>query len=71
VGDDIDQKKNRQGSGGRRRPQRGPGAEPLVGVVGAPYEVSAFSQILVIFYFLNSVVRSSHRMMNTVTVGKY
>jgi hypothetical protein len=34
-GDDMDQKKNRQASGGRRRPQRGPGAEPMVGVDGA------------------------------------
>jgi hypothetical protein len=41
-------RKNRQGSGAAVGPQRGPGAEPLVGVKGAkpPMKVTLFSRIL-------------------------
>jgi hypothetical protein len=38
----MNEKKIDRGLGGRRRPQRGPGAEPLVGVRGkAPHEGNA------------------------------
>jgi hypothetical protein len=47
VGDDMDEENNRQGSGAAVGPQRGPGAEPLVGE-GAkpPIKVTLFSRII-------------------------
>jgi hypothetical protein len=59
-GDDIDEEKIGRGLGAAVGPQRGPGAEPLVGVMGgqAPYEGKAFfTNYTVILPFLNSAVR--------------
>jgi hypothetical protein len=53
-------RKNGQGFGGRRRPQRGPGVEPLVGVKEeSPLYVGSafFINFTVILHFLNSAVR--------------
>jgi hypothetical protein len=48
VGDDMDEKKIGRGLGAAVGPQRGPGAEPLVGVKGAkpPTKVTLFSRII-------------------------
>jgi hypothetical protein len=58
-GDDMDEKKIGRGLGAAVGPQRGPGAEPLVGVRGeAPYEGNAFfTNFTVILHFLNSAIR--------------
>jgi hypothetical protein len=58
-GDDMDEEKIGRGLGAAVGPQRGPGAEPLVGVKGAkpPTKVTLFSRIIVILPFLNSAVR--------------
>jgi hypothetical protein len=47
-GDDIDEEKIGRGLGAAVGPQRGPGAEPLVGVMGAkpPTKVKLFSRII-------------------------
>jgi hypothetical protein len=47
-GDDIDEEKIGRGLGAAVGPQRGPGAEPLVGVKGAkpPTKVKLFSRII-------------------------
>jgi hypothetical protein len=58
-GDDMDEEKIGRGLGAAVGPQRGPGAEPLVGVKGeAPYKSNAFfTSYTVILHFLNSAVR--------------
>jgi hypothetical protein len=47
-GDDVDEEKIGRGLGAAVGPQRGPGAEPLVGVKGAkpPTKVTLFSRII-------------------------
>jgi hypothetical protein len=47
-GDDMDEEKIGRGLGAALGPQRGPGAEPLVGVKGAkpPTKVKLFSRII-------------------------
>jgi hypothetical protein len=47
-GDDMDEEKIGRGLGTAVGPQRGPGAEPLVGVKGAkpPTKVTLFSRII-------------------------
>jgi hypothetical protein len=47
-GDDMDEEKIGRGLGAAVGPQRGPGAEPLVGVKGAkpPTKVKLFSRII-------------------------
>jgi hypothetical protein len=47
-GDDMDEEKIGRGLGAAVGPQRGPGAEPLVGVKGAkpPTKVTLFSRII-------------------------
>jgi hypothetical protein len=47
-GDDMDEEKIARGLGAAVGPQRGPGAEPLVGVKGAkpPMKVTLFSRII-------------------------
>jgi hypothetical protein len=47
-GDDMDEEKIGRGLGAAVGPQRGPGAEPLVGVKGAkpPMKVTLFSRIV-------------------------
>jgi hypothetical protein len=47
-GDDMDEEKIGRGLGAAIGPQRGPGAEPLVGVKGAkpPMKVTLFSRII-------------------------
>jgi hypothetical protein len=47
-GDDMDEEKIGRGLGAAVGPQRGPGAEPLVGVKGAkpPMKVTLFSRII-------------------------
>jgi hypothetical protein len=47
-GDDIDEEKIGRGLGAAVGPQRGPGAEPLVGVMGAkpPTKVKLFSRVI-------------------------
>jgi hypothetical protein len=59
-GDDMDEEKIGRGLGAAVGPQRGPGAEPLVGVKGAkpPTKVTLFfTNYTVILHFLNSAVR--------------
>jgi hypothetical protein len=48
VGDDMDEEKIGRGLEAAVGPQRGPGAEPLVGVKGAkpPIKVMHFSRII-------------------------
>jgi hypothetical protein len=55
----MDEEKRGRGLGAAVGPQRGPGAEPLVGVKGAkpPMKVTPFSRIFVILHLLNSAVR--------------
>jgi hypothetical protein len=68
----MDEEKIGRRLGAAVGPQRGSGAEPLVRVKGAkaPYEGNAFfTNYTVILHFLNSAVRQSHRMMNTVSIG--
>jgi hypothetical protein len=58
--DDMDEEKISMGPGAAVGPQRGPDAEPLVGVKGAkpPCESNAFfTNYTVILHFLNSAVR--------------
>jgi hypothetical protein len=47
VGDDMDEEKIGRGLGAAVGPQRGPGAEPLVGVKGAkpPIKVTLFHEL--------------------------
>jgi hypothetical protein len=47
VGDDMDEEKIGRGLGAAVGPQRGPGAEPLVGVKGAkpPIKVALFHEL--------------------------
>jgi hypothetical protein len=47
-GDEMDEEKIGRGLGAAIGPQRGPGAEPLVGVKGAkpPMKVTLFSRII-------------------------
>jgi hypothetical protein len=59
-GDDMDEEKIGRGLGAAVGPQRGPVAEPLVGVKGGetPFEGNAFfTNYTVILPFLNSAVR--------------
>jgi hypothetical protein len=57
-GDDVDEEKLGRGLGTAVGPQRGSGAEPLVGVRGeAPYDGNAFFiNFTVILHFLNSAI---------------
>jgi hypothetical protein len=56
----MDKKKIGRGLGTAVGPQRGPGAEPLVGVKGAkpPIKLTLFfTNYTVVLHFLNSAVR--------------
>jgi hypothetical protein len=55
----MDEEKIGRGLGAAVGPQRGLGAEPLVGVKGAkpPIKITLSSRIIVILHFLNSAFR--------------